>query len=629
VSTLMVALPSAVLSVGTKLLSDFDYLGPLDHPKSIMMDNAVWSGFTFLVGFLIVFRTSQAYDGCTSTHMMRAEWFDAVSAIVAFCKFSSAKKESIVSFQKSLVTLFSLLHALALAELEDSNSDDLSDIVAFDYDIAGVENIDDQSLRAIKESDSKVELVYQWIQQMLVENIATGVLSIPAPILSRVFQEIANGMVQFHEALKISTIPFPFPYAQTCDTLLLMHWLVTPIVISQWVSRPEGAFIFTFMQVFVVWSLRSIATEIENPFGLDANDIDSKAMQLELNRNLLMLLEPSTQRTPVLPATPAHGKALVRRRSLHEAWAWMEGATEVSITRSGRRSDREFSRKSSKSASFGKSSKSASFGGDDDAMRKCSTDKKSITLRLSPTSLLRSIPSDFVKRLSDVSPKQSGGSGASRGKVPSTPEPKLEESLPGSSADELRLEFRTPQEGQMKVGELMRRPPEEARDTVLDPGPVCDAFTIGGSCSSQGLAGSQDAGSLSAAVAHRPSSAHSSESVWRASVRDPGGQLESMCRDGATWRGPGTLERAAQDRGRGGYGGAGPALAGCAPQRPPGDAPPKWRCCEVRSPPTSTRQTVHTGREYKEVGSSSLPAGPELHRAGEVGPILGRRRLSQ
>merc|ERR1719291_536486 len=106
-----------------------------------------------------------------------------------------------------------------------------------------------QALKAVRDSNAKVELIFQWIQQLIVENISTGVLSIPPPILSRSFQEIANGMVAFHDAMKISYVPFPFPYAQTCDCLLVFHWLVVPFVTSQWVSNWFWAGLFVFIQV--------------------------------------------------------------------------------------------------------------------------------------------------------------------------------------------------------------------------------------------------------------------------------------------------------------------------------------------------------------------------------------------
>lgn len=305
-SSLVVALPCASLAVFLKIMMREDYFGFISGKDSIMSETQAWSGFSFLVGFLIVFRTSQAYnrfwDGCTATHQMRAEWFDACSALVSFCRHSKAQEDLIMRFKNTLIRLFSMLHAAALAELEELNADhdSFEDIKAFSFTLIDPCGIDDDSLRSVKESSSKVELIFEWIQLLIVENIDTDVLSIPAPILSRAFQEIANGMVAFHDAMKISYIPFPFPYAQTCDALLVFHWLICPFVTTQWVTFPVWAFIIVFIQVFILWSLNFIAVEIENPFGTDANDLDGRHMQREMNSHLLLLLQPATVRVPQL-----------------------------------------------------------------------------------------------------------------------------------------------------------------------------------------------------------------------------------------------------------------------------------------------------------------------------------------
>jgi len=307
-----IALPAGVISFALKMLLKeraFEYFFNInvnDDTYSIVSNPATWSGFNFLVGFLIVFRTSQAYnrfwEGCSATHLMFAEWFDAASAIVAFCKYSTADDVEIVRFQHTLIRLFSMLHAVALSEIEDVSVEDSpsADCAAFKLELIDAKGIDPDSLKAIKDSPEKVALIFQWIQQLVVENISTGVLSVPPPILSRAFQEIANGMVAFHEAMKIADIPFPFPYAQTCDCLLLMHWIITPFVISQWTSAPVWAFLFSTIQVFVLWSLNAIALEIEQPFGGDANDIDAERMQHLMNEHLLLLLRPCTAMTPQL-----------------------------------------------------------------------------------------------------------------------------------------------------------------------------------------------------------------------------------------------------------------------------------------------------------------------------------------
>lgn len=171
---------------------------------------------------------------------------------------------------------------------------------AHQYDLIDPESIDSQSLEVIKTAEDRVELIFEWIQQLIVENIETGVLSIPPPLLSRSFQELATGMVQFHNAMKIAFIPIPFPYAQTCDFLLILHTVICPFITSQWVTNCLWAVTFTLIQVLVLWSLNLVALEIENPFGKDANDMDGQRMQEEMNRHLLLLVSASTERTPRL-----------------------------------------------------------------------------------------------------------------------------------------------------------------------------------------------------------------------------------------------------------------------------------------------------------------------------------------
>lgn len=100
-------------------------------------------------------------------------------------------------------------------------------------------------------------------------------------------------MVAFHEALKISAIPFPLPYVQACDWMLVLHYIFLPLVLPQWVGHSGWAFAFCFIQVFILWALKFTASEIENPFGMDANDLDRKHLQREMNGALKFLVQPA------------------------------------------------------------------------------------------------------------------------------------------------------------------------------------------------------------------------------------------------------------------------------------------------------------------------------------------------
>lgn len=143
-------------------------------------------------------------------------------------------------------------------------------------------------------------MVFQWIQNLIVDAVSSGVLSIPPPLLTRTFQDLGSGMSRFHDALKYARVPFPFPYIASTDLLLIIHWVVTPIVICSWTSQVVWAAFFTFMLVFVLWTLHLVANELENPFGGDMNDLNMADIQDGVNMGLLLLISKESRETPRL-----------------------------------------------------------------------------------------------------------------------------------------------------------------------------------------------------------------------------------------------------------------------------------------------------------------------------------------
>jgi len=194
----------------------------------VIDNNAAYTSFTFLCGFLIVFRTSQAYgrfwEGCTSIKSMEAEWLSGCSAAVSFCRLSTAEEVLILRFQHQLIRLMSMLHAAALAQLEGTEEGELPR--AFMLELIDARGIDKESLETLRNEECKVELIIQWLQALMVDNIKNGVLNIPPPILSRVFHNLSNGLHHFYDAYKIAySVPFSLHagYRSPADTPLVGH----------------------------------------------------------------------------------------------------------------------------------------------------------------------------------------------------------------------------------------------------------------------------------------------------------------------------------------------------------------------------------------------------------------------
>jgi len=286
---LAASLTAAVLLLG-------DHVPAFAAVKESSFETSAYTSFASLIGFMTVFRTGQAYvrfaEGTMLIHQILGDWHDATSTLVAFCRYSEADKELVVSFQQKLVRLMSLLNAMILGELE---GDDSAEMAATRWELIDVSGLDRRLLALLARSKSRPEIVFQWVQNEIVDNIKTGVLTIPPPLLTRAFQELANGMMKYHDAAKLARVPFPLPYTIVVEMLLAIYAVVTPIVMSTWAEHVGWGALFSFVLVFVVWSMHVLALELENPYGLDANDLDMSEIQCELNRHLVAALAHSEE----------------------------------------------------------------------------------------------------------------------------------------------------------------------------------------------------------------------------------------------------------------------------------------------------------------------------------------------
>eukprot|EP00931_Biecheleriopsis_adriatica_P050556 TRINITY_DN29277_c0_g1_i1.p1 TRINITY_DN29277_c0_g1~~TRINITY_DN29277_c0_g1_i1.p1 ORF type:complete len:491 (+),score=71.48 TRINITY_DN29277_c0_g1_i1:62-1534(+) len=256
----------------------------------------VWSASTVVLISLLAFRARQGlarfWEGTGLLHQMRGEWFDTVSNCISFSLTAKPKKpDEVNQFRHAMVRLMSLCHGSALEEVASDGSLELPVI-----DVIGLNSATKYHLWECSEIHhfNRVEVCIHLLQSVIVQAHHDGVLLIPPPILSRVFQTISRGFVNLLNTKKITCTKFPYPFAQVIAMFLLLHLLVTPALISACISHKVMAPLFTFASLFGMFSVNFIAIELENPFGNDANDLPLEHFQEEMNLCLLMLLHPNT-----------------------------------------------------------------------------------------------------------------------------------------------------------------------------------------------------------------------------------------------------------------------------------------------------------------------------------------------
>jgi len=140
-------------------------------------------------------------------------------------------------------------------------------------------------------SEARVSMVESWFMRRLIarqkfeqgESAATS-----PPILSRLYQVISDGTLNFASASKISNTPFPFPYHNLIGILLWTYTFCAPFLINGCILEVGARAILSFLVVFVYHSLAAVGDNLEDPYTpYDPNELPLQEIQASINTRLL------------------------------------------------------------------------------------------------------------------------------------------------------------------------------------------------------------------------------------------------------------------------------------------------------------------------------------------------------
>ena len=72
---------------------------------------------------------------------------------------------------------------------------------------------------------------------------------------------------------KLTDTPFPFPWVQAVNIALLLFTFAAPIAVVGFIQNPIVSTILTFMAVATHVMLNEVASDIEDPFHYDPNEL--------------------------------------------------------------------------------------------------------------------------------------------------------------------------------------------------------------------------------------------------------------------------------------------------------------------------------------------------------------------
>ena len=114
----------------------------------------------------------------------------------------------------------------------------------------------------------------QRIQRTIITRLHAGGVGAPPPIVSRIFQEISNGLLAYNNATKMKEIPVPFGYVQLNALFLnLFAPFLCPIAIASFTPTLWLSILTTGITVLSYYALFVVANEMEDPFGTNTNDM--------------------------------------------------------------------------------------------------------------------------------------------------------------------------------------------------------------------------------------------------------------------------------------------------------------------------------------------------------------------
>lgn len=253
--------------------------------------------FISLLAFMVAFRNNQGWsrywEGATLLQQTRGEWFNAVSSVFAFCNPQPDVKEKVNRFQGLIVRLMSLLFCSAVTSVSDLD----------DFEVIDMKSLNPESLRFLltdfhNNHQTRCEILVQWIQRAIVQGHNDQTISIPAPILSRTFQELSRGIVNIQNARKINDLPYPFHCAQLLTVMLIVYTVGISVgsayVFELWISSA----LVTLLNVFSLWCVNYGAVEMEHPFCSGNHGLPLHREVRNMNECLLVLMLDQTQTVP-------------------------------------------------------------------------------------------------------------------------------------------------------------------------------------------------------------------------------------------------------------------------------------------------------------------------------------------
>lgn len=228
--------------------------------------------FNLVLGLLLVFRTNTGYDRYWEG---RRAWGTLVVSLrnlgrgMRVC-IAEPSPEDAAAKGTMLRGLAALAQAIKLHLRKDTSLDDLQALLPAEV------------LAQLEEASHRPLYLTLWVQDYLQRQFQAGRLDTTRLYeLNCLISTVVEGLTSCE---RIATTPIPLAYAIYLKRLILIYILCLPFQLDAHVLRWQ--FLVVFIVSFILFALEEMGNQIEDPFGLDPNDLPLDDLCHNLSRDL-------------------------------------------------------------------------------------------------------------------------------------------------------------------------------------------------------------------------------------------------------------------------------------------------------------------------------------------------------
>jgi putative membrane protein len=235
-------------------------------PEAYFLKNltAVYSLLGFVISLLLVFRTNTAYD----------RWWEgrkAWGALVNDSRSLSSKLSALHLTAEEKISFTRLIPLFVYATKQHLRNQDLKEEASAQLDLNDMDLSGNQPLRIVQMLRAEVEQLYQkgtvqHMQWFAINNDLDALID-------------SLGICE-----RIKNTPIPFSYSLFIKKFIFIYVITMPLAFV-----PLFGYLSAFISTFVFYALVSmelLAEEIEEPFGIDENDLPTDQLCLTIQNNV-------------------------------------------------------------------------------------------------------------------------------------------------------------------------------------------------------------------------------------------------------------------------------------------------------------------------------------------------------